>query len=165
MRTFISKTSGATFFNGCSYTFNIRKDSVEYIFKLDSRGWYIILNLIRVSGGWAIAAHWGDFFHRVFNHKEPLKLMAMLKRPCPTLYQIFTDPTSKYKIGKSGTDTGTIVIHHLPKHLGNQAFHTLIGNEELLDAAEDMAEFTLGLFHEIRNNIPFPAWKEALNTL
>ena len=165
MRTFISKTAGATFFSSYPYTFNIRKDSVEYIFKLESRGWYIILNLIRVPSGWAIAAHWGDFFHLVFNHKEPLKLMAMLKRPCPTLHQIFTDPSGTYKIGRSNTDSGTIVIHHLPEHLGNHEFQALIGNEEVLDAAEAMAGFTLKLFHEIRNNIPFPAWKKALDNL
>ena len=163
MRTFITKTAGATFLGTYHYTFNIRKDAGVFIFKMSVRGWYMVVNLCMGEDGWFLMTDWGEFFRRVLNHKEPEKLMAMLKRPCPQLYQLLTDSTSQYAMGYSPDESGTMIMVHVPQHLKNVPFIQMLGSQEVLDAAEDLAKYSLDLFYEIREKAPFPAWKENVN--
>ena len=163
MRTFITKTAGATFLGTYPYTFNVRKDAIEFIFKMNKRGWYMVVNLCMGEDGWFLMTDWGEFFRRILNHKEPEKLMAMLKRPCPKLFQLFTDSTSKYAMGYSPDESGTMITAPVPEHLKNVLFSQMLGSEEVLDSAEELAMYSLNLFYEIREQAPFPAWKEGIN--
>ena len=163
MRTFITKSAGATFFGPYTHTFNIRKDSIELIFKMSNRGWYTVINLCMNENGWFLLTDWGEFFRRIFNHKEPEKLAAMLRRPCPMLYQLLTDADSKYSLAHGSDGISTMITISLPQHLKNVPFGQMIGREEVLDAAEELGEYSLDLFYEIREKAPFPAWKEGIN--
>lgn len=90
--------------------------------------------------------------------------MAMLKRPCPKLYQLLTDSTSKYAMEYSPDESGTMITASVPNHLKKALFIQMLGSQEVLDAAEDLAMYSLDLFYEIREKAPFPAWKENVNS-
>ena len=123
----------------------------------------MVINLCMGEDGWFLATHWGEFFRRVLNHKEPLKLMAMLKRPCPKLYQLLTDATSKFAMGYSPDEEGTMITYPIPEHMKEVSFSKLLGSTEVLQAASELADYSLKLFYEIREQAPFPAWKENVN--
>ena len=166
MRSFVTKTAGATFYAGNTYTFNVRKETIEIIFKMEPKGWYIVVNLMYGVNGWELCCSWGDFFRRVLNHENPPKLLAMLKKTCPLVYELFTNAKGDYYCNYSPDQANTCIAARLPEHLqhGND-FILVLSNDDLLNRAEDLGIHCLNVYQEIRNKCPFPGWKEGLKNL
>ena len=90
----------------------------------------------------------------------------MLKKPCPLVYDLFTHAQGEYYCNHTPDQTNTCVAIRLPEHLQQlDDFIKIVSNDEVLDYAENLGEHCLNIYQEIRNNCPFPGWKEGLKNL
>ena len=157
MRSFLQRTAGATFTCGASLTLAFRKDYVEYIFKLQ-RG-YAVINLIPGTDEQLLLADWGIFFRRITNHQDPQKLMDMLGKPCPKVVDLMT-AASGYSLTRRTRDNCLGVSCSVPLKLSSMV--SLVGNSQIVEAADGMLDYCLALCEEIHDRCPFPGWKKGL---
>lgn len=71
MRKLLSSKAGGTFNLECpDYTYIVRKDAVEIVFKM-KRGIYLVVNLTRVNGSRGMLfAGWGNYWKRLTNEEK-----------------------------------------------------------------------------------------------
>ena len=163
MRNFITNTAGVTFFQDENLSFVVRKDYIEYVFKL-GKGLYGVINLI-ISAPQQVSLFcaWGNFFDRVNNHQDINKLFNMLKKPCPTLIDLYTGKTDFRQITMTDVKLGGISkTVDLEKPL---AAAELIGLPAVLQAVEDSINFSCKLYNEIHDFCPFDGWKKGLREI
>ncbi len=160
MRTFVQKTAGATFYQGESVSVVMRKDYVEYVFKLDG-GWYGVVNVM-VYGPeeMLLFLNWEQFFKRVTNHNDINKLLLMLKKPCPKVFELLAKGGDYSMVTLPYFDKMGIA-RHIPLNTDARMVE-LVGNHVILKAAGDLLAYGLDVYHEINESCPFPGWKKGL---
>lgn len=67
-------------------------------------------------------------------------------------------------MGYSPDESGTMITTPVSDHLKKALFIQMLGSQEVLDTAEDLEKYSLDLFYEIREQAPFPVWKENVNS-
>jgi len=84
MRKLLSSKAGGTFNLECpDFTYVVRKDAVEIVFKMKP-GIYLVVNFTRVEGSRGILfAGWGNYWKRLTNEEKQLPKVA---KTCPVLY-------------------------------------------------------------------------------
>jgi hypothetical protein len=163
MRTFLSRTAGATFYSTSNATYNIKKDHFEIIFRLAKGNYLVVLMLPQPEGKVLLLTNWGQFFTRITNHTDPPKMLKMLEKGCPKLVRCFREPDAPvhfFSLPELG-------IQALGMEL-NIPFHdpyTLLGNTNILTKASELTAYTVEVFQEIMNGCPFDGWKKGLAEL
>ncbi len=161
MRPFIQTKPGATFFMGDPITTVIRKDYGEYIMKLDSPGFYLVVNLlITGKNELCLFLNWKHYFQLVTNHKDMNFLLSMLERPCPKLFDLLTNHKKYHMITlHDKSETGIALVLPYDKY---RSLPELMGNSTFMDAAQDLASYGLEIYFELREHIPFSGWQTRL---
>ena len=93
MRNFITTRAGASFYAGERYTFVVRQNHLELVIKVGKNLYGVVCILLTGPETVSLTCNWGHFFDRVYNHKEPEKLLSMLQKTCPTVCELFTGET------------------------------------------------------------------------
>jgi hypothetical protein len=104
MRKFFSDKAGATFnFEMPTFTYAVRKNCIELIYKLN-RGCYAILNLQRAAKNQLVlTANWHHYFNRIQN---PAVQYPKIEKCCPKLYTILKgdDPDGVMQVESTDED-------------------------------------------------------------
>lgn len=161
MRNFIDKKAGATFLQGYTYTYAVRQNHVELIFKVN-RGLYGIVCLVPLGiDQLGLLCGWGDFFNRLNNHENPGKMLLMLEKPCPTVCDLFTGGTP-YKFISLPEEDNIGAITLVIKTEPDFNLLSFIGDKHVLNEADKLFAFNCKLYNEIKDKCPFEGWKKGL---
>jgi hypothetical protein len=163
MRTFLSRTAGATFYSNSNVTFNIKKDHFEIIFRLAKGTNLVILMLPESEGKVLLLTNWDQFFTRITNHNDPPKMLKMLEKSCPNLVRCFREPDAPVHF----FNLPTLGIQALGMELDIpfQDPYTLLGNTKILTKASVLTNYIVEVYQEIMNGCPFDGWKKGLAEL
>lgn len=160
MRKFLSTTAGATFLHGGNFTYCIRKDSIEFIFKLD-RGIYMIINLIQAeSGKGLLMANWGQFFD-LMETDQFHRYVYALRNTCPkwmALAECKAD--NNYSIGQIHGDPTQSIMEEVD--LPSDSILRSFNDSQIVDKAVRLAQFCQDMFYEILDGCPIKDWKQIL---
>lgn len=159
MRKFLSTTAGATF-NECNpnFTICVRKDCVELIVKLN-KGVYAIVNMRYADKEHImLSASWGRFFKRF---AIPTVLLPRIKATCPKLYQLLTHGLDNFMMVHDA-EIKKMCIGSILSRTSSSSLICQI-DDELVEAVFDMVNTIVSVYREIKDNPPFPAWKDRLD--
>ncbi len=160
MRTFVQRTAGVTFYQGETSSIVIRKDYVEYVFKLEG-GWFGVVNLmVHNPNEVLLFLDWAHFFKRVTNHEDINKLLHMLEKPCPTVFRLLTKG-GKYSMVTLPFFDKMGISCRIPLKT-DRCIMELLGNPTVVKEAGDLLNYGLDIYHEINKSCPFPGWKKGL---
>ena len=160
MRRLFSEKAGATFNeNMPTTTFNVRKDCVELVCKVD-RGVYAVTNLVSAGNGqMRIIANWGRFFDMIQN---PDVQLPRCKATCPLLYRLLTNSLDGIMLAKKKGESGYSVCRLVPMA---GVIPLLSITKEVLDINKVFVNTMVEICNELSNNPSFPGWKDGLDEL
>ncbi|MGN1220022.1 MAG: hypothetical protein ACI4TU_03690 [Candidatus Cryptobacteroides sp.] len=165
MKKLLTSRAGATFNLECpDFTYVIRKDVIEIVFKVKS-GVFIVINFARVdSSRGMMFAGWGNYWNRLTNLEKQLPQVA---KTCPVLYDLLTgkdkDGVVEMEFGSSPQDFehGFGLEVSLPANVPLM----LCLNTEIIKKAGMLRNKMTIIYNELVMNPPFPAWKLGLDEL
>lgn len=165
MRKFFSDKAGATFNQEMpTFTYAVRKNCVELIFKLN-RGCYAILNLQRAPKDKLIlTANWHHYFNRIQN---PAVQYPKIKKCCPKLYTILKGDDPDGVMQMESTDEDGTKIYGFGMIIEDPQGESLpltIDND-LMEAGRTLVNKVLAVYRELYHTPPFPAWKTGLEEI
>jgi hypothetical protein len=163
MRTFLSRTAGATFYSNSNVTYNIKKDHFEIIFRLAKGNYLVVLMLPQPEGKVLLLTNWDQFFTRVTNHDDPPKMLKMLEKGCPKLVRSFRDPKAPVHFFNL-PELGLLALG-MELDIPFQDPYALLGNTQILTKASELTDYTVEVFQEIMDGCPFNGWKKGLAEL
>lgn len=164
MRKFLDTKAGATFHEELpNMTINLRKDCIEFIFKLKP-GIYAIINMRRCSEDQVMLyANWGNYLMRLQN---PDTQLPRLQKTCPTLYAVLLNEDKdkvshlKHK-NEQNFESGFGIFCKVD---GKAPIFTLI-DMHILDLVLMLVDKNVEIYNELNSHPPFPAWKDGLTDL
>lgn len=165
MRKFFSDKAGATFnFEMPTFTYAVRKNCIELIYKLN-RGCYAILNLQRAAKNQLVlTANWHHYFNRIQN---PAVQYPKIEKCCPNLYTILKgdDPDGVMQVESTDED-GTKIYGFgmLIEDPQGESLPLTIDND-LMGAGRTLVNKVLAVYRELYHTPPFPAWKTGLEEI
>ncbi|WP_278504010.1 hypothetical protein [Phocaeicola barnesiae] len=162
MRNFITARAGASFYAGESYTFVVRQNHLELVIKVGKNLYGVVCILLTGPETVSLTCNWGHFFDRVYNHKEPEKLLSMLQKTCPTVCELFTGETPYDCITLPDEDQLDAISISLKRNMEQKSIFSLLDNKEVLHEAEKLFDFCCKLYNEIKEKCPFEGWKKGL---
>lgn len=162
MRTFLQPRAGATFFHGLRSTACFRKDSLEFVFKLDVGGLYAVINALVVKQNKVVLfANWGNYFSPLDKKGKVVVAESELEKmryACPLFYRLFEKGKRVSCVCYNGITTGLAIYVTIEE----EPSITLIGNKKLWAAAEELKEYSIDLYAELLANCPLKNWKQRL---
>ena len=161
MRKWLDSKAGATYLAEIpNTTLCVKKDCIELIYKMD-RGLYIVINVMRANATeLMLLAEWGDYFDRL---KNPDAQMPQIRKTCPTLYKVLIGEDADgigYAKAASGSK-GLVLSHKVEKF--KPLFCCI--TDEMMEDFQKLVNKNLDIYNELRDNPPFPAWKDGLADL
>ena len=165
MRKMLQSKAGGTFCMDCpDFTYVVRKDVVEIVFKVKP-GVYLVVNFARVEGSRGMLfVGWGRFWDRLTNEKLQ---MPRIQKCCPVLYGIMTGEDKEginemsFGVSAEEADHGFGLEVVVPENLPL----LLCLNASVLNKALSMRKKMLLVYNELVKNPPFPAWKEGIGEI
>lgn len=165
MRKLLSSKAGGTFNLECpDYTYIVRKDAVEIVFKM-KRGIYLVVNLTRVNGSRGMLfAGWGNYWKRLTNEEKQLPMVA---KTCPVLCELLM---GKDKNGIIEMELGTSPqdCEHgfgLEISIPDNRPLLLCLNEDVVKKAMILRNKMVIIYSELLKNPPFPNWESGLDDI
>ena len=162
MRNFITTRAGASFYAGENYTFVVRQNHLELVIKVRKNLYGVIGILLTGPNTVSLTCGWGHFFNRVYDHKEPEKLLSMLQKPCPTVYSLFTEEIPYNCITLPDEDQLDAISIKLKRNMEQKSIFCLLDDKEVLHEAEKLFNFCCKLYNEIKEKCPFEGWRKGL---
>lgn len=170
--SFISNRTKAHFYNDSHMTFFVQKDCVDIIFKI-KRGVYLTVSVYSLSEGWLLlTCDWDKFWNRLKGMRNRKDVLAKLKKECPLAVKIFTNsfetldestslPYFAY-IDKEQMKGAVVLKIKAPINTNSISDYL---HEKVVIKAMELMEYNLNLYCELKDNCPFPVWKDDLSAL
>ncbi len=171
MKSYFTLKPGATFFLGSSRTLVYHKDDVEFVYKIgvgDKKCIYAHIYLLPASeNSLFLYADWGDYFHHLSSITDKEHFMNLMKRPCPTFVQIWTDehPDKVTIMSMNGGVTMGIGIEVTDIKYREEAPTQIPFMYEVTVAAGKLVDASNQLYSEISKHCPLKLWKERLKAV
>ena len=103
--------------------------------------------------------NWGEFFWPLYKDKKlHKKVMLKIKKSCPIWYGLFTEHGRISYFSFANDFTGLL----LPIELDEDIDVTFIGNKNVWIAAEELKDFSLQLYNEIKECCMLSTWVDRL---
>ncbi len=160
MRTFIQTTAGGTFYEKDLVTYITRKSYVEIVINTGN-GWYGVVTVqVARKDRLVLFCNWGRFLYKFNTPPENNKEFSHIDSKCPKLYGLITSKSDCFiLLNKSGEWSG--IGKHVEIALEYPLLHA-VTDKKVLDAAYDVLQCSLDVYHEIMNESPYDDWKEEL---
>lgn len=158
---FISNRTKASFYNNSMMTFLVHKSHVDIIFKI-KRGTYLTVSVYSLSEGrLMLSCPWGDFWNRVKDMNNRMKVLAKLKNKCPLSIDIFTNTEKPHfaYLDKEKKEGAVILVIKAP--IQSESISDFL-HEEVIKKAMELMMYNLNLHVELENNCPYVNWKNDL---
>lgn len=171
MKSYFSMKPGATFFLGSSRTLVYHRDDVELVYKIvvdDNKFIYAhVYVLPATESSIFLYADWGDYFHHLNSMPDKEHFAKLMKHPCPTFVQIWTNkhPDNVSLLSVNGDATIGLAIE-----LTNIDYHKEYPTQipfmhEVTEAADKLVDASNKLYTEISQSCPLKLWKERLKAV
>lgn len=169
--SFISNRTKAHFYNNSRMTFFVEKDCVDIIFKV-KRGVYLTVSVYSLSEGrLLLTCDWEKFWNRLKGMRNRKNVLAKLKKECPLAANIFTNAfetlgegTLPYFAYIDKEQTKGAVVLRIEAPINTNSISDYL-HEKVVIKAMELMEYNLNLYCELKNNCPFPIWKDDLPAL
>lgn len=165
MRKLLSSKAGGTFNLECpDFTYVVRKDAVEIVFKMKP-GIYLVVNFTRVEGSRGILfAGWGNYWKRLTNEEKQLPKVA---KTCPVLYELLLGKDKngivQLDFGASPQDCDYGFGLEIPIPENRPLLLCL--NEDVVKKAMLLRNKMAIIYGELSKNPPFPNWESGLDDI
>ena len=162
MRKLLSTTAGASFhYETPNLTLCVRKESLEFIFKLKP-GLYMIIHMLHQAKGEAMLfVNWGRYFDRLQN---PAVQMPRIAKNCPKLYAVMTgeDKDGVFEFETAHNDSPSYHGFGMTIPVDEDLPMYACITKEVIDKVMLMVNKNIDMYNELNSNPPFPAWKDGL---
>ena len=171
MKSYFSLKSGATFFLGSSRSLVYHKDDVEFVYKIGIGGnkyIYAHIYLMPASeNSLFLYADWGDYFLHLSSITDKEHFMNIMKRPCPTFVQIWSDehPDKVAVMSMNAGATMGIGIEVENVNYRQEAPTQIPFMYEVTVAAGKLVDASNKLYSEISKSCPLKLWKDRLKAV
>lgn len=164
MRSFIQKKPRISFYGNSAASLAIRKNYIEYVFRIDPEI-YGVVNLVINSEGLTFIADCGAFFPRL---REIISSVSLTRSEFPLLGSLLTSENKEYFLGSVDKKLSSfkqpqgIICNYSCSVTGDFPF-TIASRRENIERAVNLLIFAQNLFLEIsrckqpkiRNLIPY----------
>ena len=169
MRLFLNTTASATFFGNAKCTARIMKDHIEFIFKLQSGVYSVVLVLPADRDSVALICNWGLYFEkRLRQVSNASAVIGRIQSKCPKTASLLTgdeEPISEMSLqlhtGEWLKGIGTEVKLSAPMM---DAF-SILGDKSVIDTAFRLNHFVVEIYSEIQKQCPIPGWRDGLQEI
>ena len=162
MRAFYTRTPRAGFYQSCPYTMAYHRDYVEIIWNLGPGAYGVVNLIVSARNEVTLFCNWKCYFDIFVNHPDRKGLLRQLEKPCPQLYKLLTEQLAGYccvSVPIDGTSTG--VAYRMWADTA-QRIESIVAEERVLKASEDVINFSIQIYTEIVNHCPLQEWRNRM---
>lgn len=155
---FISKNCKAQFYNNSPFTFWVKKECIDFVFKI-KKGVYLTVSVYSLSEGRVLlACEWGNFWNRMKNMRNRKEVLSKLNKTCPFAADIFQNAIEPhFAYLDKEREVGAVVIEMEAPIISNNISDFL--HKDIVGKAMELMEYNLNLLVELEEKCPFPQWK------
>ncbi len=160
MRTFIQATAGGTFFEKDPVTYITRKGYVEIVISTEGEWYGVVTVEIARKDRLVLFCNWGQFLYRFNPSPDAGSVLRSIRDKCPKLYDLVSGMADcSILLNKKGEWSG--IGKHVDIEIGYPFLHS-VTDKKVLDAAYDVLQYSIDMFHEIMKGCPYEDWKEEM---
>ncbi len=159
---FLANRCKASFYNKSNYTFWIKKDAVDIIFKV-KRGVYLTVSVSALSDNrLLLSCAWDDFFN-MFRQLPNKKSVLHRLKSCPNCFKLLSGALIFKIASLTAEQTDCHIIYEIPNKGTGHLFDCM--TDYVVEAAIKLMKYNLDLFVEIENRCPLESWKVKLKEM